>query len=85
MMARRKILVTYLMAWLFAIGTALRYLSHSRSHPEQVPPDILGALAALFAAFFALWVLTFGYVYSIHTRQQRLEQELGLTQEPSDR
>ena len=39
----------------------------------------------LFAAFFALWVLTFGYVYSIHTRQQRLEQELGLTQEPSGR
>jgi CcmD family protein len=39
----------------------------------------------LFAAFFALWALTFGYVYSIHTRQQRLEQELGVTQETADR
>ena len=53
-MARRKVLVTYLIAWLIAIGTALRYLSRSRSYPESVPPDVLRALAVLFAAFFVL-------------------------------
>jgi NarL family two-component system sensor histidine kinase YdfH len=53
-MARRKTFVTYLIAWLFAIGTALRYLSRNRSHPEQVPSDILWSLAVLFALFFVL-------------------------------
>lgn len=51
-MARRKILVTYLIAYFFTIATAFRYLSLSQSEPEKVPPDILWALALLFAAFF---------------------------------
>ncbi|MBC7236201.1 MAG: CcmD family protein [Chloroflexi bacterium] len=30
----------------------------------------------LFAAYFVLWALIFGYVYSIALRQKRLEREI---------
>ena len=39
----------------------------------------------LFGAFLTLWAITFGYVYSIHTRQKRLEQELKTAQADSTR
>jgi signal transduction histidine kinase len=55
-MARRKTLVTYLIAYFFTIATALRYLSLSGSQPEKVPSDIRWALALSLAAFFMLLV-----------------------------
>jgi signal transduction histidine kinase len=45
------------LAWLVAIGTAIRYLSRSHSYPESVPPDVLRALAVPFALFFALLLI----------------------------
>jgi CcmD family protein len=30
----------------------------------------------LFSAFLILWAITFGYVFSLHTRQKRLQREL---------
>jgi signal transduction histidine kinase len=57
LITHRKTLVTYVLAWLVAIGTAIRYLSRSRSYPESVPPDVLRALAVLFALFFALLLI----------------------------
>jgi CcmD family protein len=30
----------------------------------------------LFAAFFVLWAITFGYLYVLGGRQQQLEQQL---------
>jgi signal transduction histidine kinase len=57
LITRRKTLVTYVLAWCVAIGTALRYLSRSRIYPESVPPDVLRALAVLFALFFALLLI----------------------------
>ena len=33
-------------------------------------------MAYLFAAFFILWAITFGYVFSIAARQKRLQREL---------
>lgn len=53
-MARRKVLLMYVIAWFTAIGTVLRYVSRSRSFPESVPAETLRVLAVLFAAFFVL-------------------------------
>jgi len=53
-MTRRKIPVTYLIVYLAAIATALRYLSLSGTRPELVPADIRWALALSFAFFFFL-------------------------------
>jgi CcmD family protein len=39
----------------------------------------------LFGAFFVLWATTFGYVYLLHVRQKRLEQELDAIRDHSDR
>lgn len=30
----------------------------------------------LFSAFLILWAITFGYVFSLHARQKRLQREL---------
>ena len=30
----------------------------------------------LFSAYFVLWAITFGYLFSLGTRQKRLQQEL---------
>ena len=30
----------------------------------------------LFGAFLVLWAITFGYVFSLHARQKRLQREL---------
>ena len=38
----------------------------------------------LYGTFFVLWAITFGYIYSIHTRQKRLEQELAAIRPPQD-
>jgi len=32
----------------------------------------------LFAVYFVLWAITFGYVFSLGARQKRLQQELEL-------
>ena len=32
----------------------------------------------LFGAYFILWVITFGYVFSLGARQKRLQTELEL-------
>ena len=55
-MSGRRTLVTYLIVYFFAIGTALRYLSLSGTRPEQVPPDIRWTLTLSFAFFFFLLV-----------------------------
>lgn len=39
----------------------------------------------LFGAFFVLWAITFGYLYSIHSRQKRLESELDAIRDRADR
>ncbi len=33
-------------------------------------------MAYLFGAYFVLWAITFGYVFSLAARQKRLEREL---------
>jgi CcmD family protein len=35
----------------------------------------------LFAVYFVLWAITFGYVLSLGSRQKRLQQELDLLSE----
>ena len=32
----------------------------------------------LFAVYFVLWAITFGYVFSLSTRQKRLQRQLEL-------
>lgn len=38
----------------------------------------------LFGAFFLLWAITFAYLYSLHKRQKRLEQQLASIQPPGN-
>ena len=33
-------------------------------------------MAFLFAGYLILWAITFGYVFSIHSRQQQLQRDL---------
>ena len=33
-------------------------------------------MAYLFGAYFVLWAVTFGYVFSLNARQKRVQQEL---------
>jgi CcmD family protein len=33
-------------------------------------------MAYLFGAYFVLWAVTFGYVFFLHARQKRVQQEL---------
>ena len=35
----------------------------------------------LFAVYFVMWAVTFGYVLSLGTRQKRLQQELEILRE----
>ena len=37
----------------------------------------------LFAVYFVLWAITFGYVFSLGARQKRLQRELELLREKS--
>ena len=39
----------------------------------------------LFAVYFILWALAFGYLFSISSRQKRLQRELDLLREISRR
>ena len=41
-------------------------------------------MAHLFAAYFVLWAITFGYVFSIAARQKRLQRELDLFRSTHD-
>jgi PAS domain S-box-containing protein len=56
-MARRKTLVTYLIACFFTIGTAFRYLSLSRNEPSRWTVTVQRTIAGLFVAFFLLLVI----------------------------
>jgi hypothetical protein len=56
-MARRKTLITYLIAYLFTIGTAFRYLSLSRNEPSLWTVIVQWTIAGLFVAFFLLLVI----------------------------
>jgi signal transduction histidine kinase len=56
-MARRKTLVTYLIAYFFTIGTAFRYLSLGRNEPFRWTVAVQRTIAGLFVAFFLLLVL----------------------------
>ena len=56
-MARRKPLVTYLIAYFFAIGTAFRYQSLGRNEPSRWTVTVQWTIAGLFAAFFLLLVI----------------------------
>jgi len=40
-------------------------------------------LIYLFAVYFVLWAITFGYVFSLGARQKRLQRELELLRENS--
>ena len=42
-------------------------------------------MAYLFFAFLVLWLLTFGYVFSIASRQKRLDVELERLRERLDK
>ena len=41
-------------------------------------------MAYLFAAYFVLWALIFGYVFSIAVRQRRVEKRLDELAPPSE-
>jgi signal transduction histidine kinase len=56
-MARRKTLVTYLIAYFFTIGTAFRYLSLGRNEPHRWTATVQRTIAGLFIAFFLLLVI----------------------------
>ena len=56
-MARRKTLVTYLIAYFFTIGTAFRYLSMARNEPDRWTATAQWTIAGLFVAFFVLLVI----------------------------
>jgi CcmD family protein len=38
----------------------------------------------LFAVFFALWAITFAYVFSLSHRQKQLQRELDILQKRAD-
>ena len=38
-------------------------------------------MASVFGAYFVLWAITFGYVFSLASRQKRLQRELELLRE----
>jgi len=56
-MTRRTIPVTYLIVYLGAIATVLRYLSLSGIRPQLMPSDIRWPLALLLTAFFLLLLI----------------------------
>ena len=41
----------------------------------------MNGLSYLFGAYFVLWAVTFGYVFSIAARQKRVQQQLDLLHE----
>ena len=41
-------------------------------------------MGTLFGAYFVLWSLTFGYLFTLGARQRRLQHELALLQERED-
>jgi CcmD family protein len=41
----------------------------------------VNGLGYLFGAYFVLWGVTFGYVFSIAARQKRVQQQLDLLHE----
>ena len=50
-MTRRKTLMTYLIVYLFVIGTMLHYQSRAYNYPGQWSSSVELALVGLFAAF----------------------------------
>lgn len=38
-------------------------------------------MGTLFSAYFVLWSLTFGYLFTLGSRQKKLQRELALLQE----
>ena len=38
-------------------------------------------VASVFGAYFVLWAITFGYLFSLTARQKRLQRELELFRE----
>ena len=38
-------------------------------------------MASVFGAYFVLWAITFGYLFSLTARQKRLQRELELLRE----
>lgn len=41
----------------------------------------MNGMGYLFGAYFVLWAVTFGYVFSIAARQKRVQQQLDMLHE----